>query len=212
MPRTTLSLLTAPSHAWFFMNRDRSIPLAALLLWSVTTTIACEPSLGPGGTSSGAWVELLTGDTTAEELADGQILPVERGSQGGVHIYGSLRAGGVERGSEEDYQALLSGDRPLVEFSLEAKYGVISNSNIVREFLYADETGDLLLIGRRVIFRHYSELPEDWQELDWAEVEARLEEEDLIFRVEITDSRGRFAQDSKTIRLQFPPRDLEAPG
>jgi len=168
--------------------------------------------LGPGGASGGAWVELLTGDATAEELADGQTLPVERGSQGGVHIYGSLRAGGVERGSEEDYQALLSGDRPLVEFILEAEYGVISNSNIVREFLYAGETGDLLLIGRRVIFRHYSELPEDWQELDWAEVEARLEEEDLIFRVEITDSRGRFAQDSKTIRLQFPPRDLEAPG
>ena len=43
-------------------------------------------------------------------------------------------------------------------------------------------------------------------------VEERLEEEELIFRVEITDSRGRFAQDSKTIRLEFPPRDLEAPG
>jgi len=129
-----------------------------------------------------------------------------------VHIYGSLRTGGIERGSEDEYQALLSGDRPLVEFSLEAEYGVISNSNIVREFLSTDESGDLLLIGRRVIFRHYSELPEDWQQLDWSEVEDRLEEEELIFRVEITDSRGRFAQDSKTIRLEFPPRDLEAPG
>ncbi len=194
------------------MNRKTSNITAALILLIWINSTACDPSLGPGGTTGGAWVELLTGEFAAEVLTDGQVLPVVRGSQGGVHIYGSLRTGGIERGSEDEYQSLLSGDRPLVEFSLEAEYGVISNSNIVREFLSADESGDLLLIGRRVIFRHYSELPEDWQQLDWSEVEERLEEEELIFRVEITDSRGRFAQDSKTIRLEFPPRDLEAPG
>ena len=194
------------------MNRKTSNITAALILLIWVNSTACDPSLGPGGTTGGAWVELLTGEFAAEVLTDGQVLPVVRGSQGGVHIYGSLRTGGIERGSEDEYQSLLSGDRPLVEFSLEAEYGVISNSNIVREFLSADESGDLLLIGRRVIFRHYSELPEDWQQLDWSEVEERLEEEELIFRVEITDSRGRFAQDSKTIRLEFPPRDLEAPG
>ncbi len=194
------------------MNRKTSNITAALILSIWINSTACDPSLGPGGTTGGAWVELLTGEFAAEVLTDGQVLPVVRGSQGGVHIYGSLRTGGIERGSEDEYQSLLSGDRPLVEFSLEAEYGVISNSNIVREFLSADESGDLLLIGRRVIFRHYSELPEDWQQRDWSEVEERLEEEELIFRVEITDSRGRFAQDSKTIRLEFPPRDLEAPG
>jgi len=194
------------------MNRKTSNLTTALLLSIWFSSTACDPSLGPGGATGGAWAELLTGEVAAEGLTDGQVLSVVRGSQGGVHIYGSLRTGGIERGSEDEYQALLSGDRPLVEFSLEAEYGVISNSNIVREFLSTDESGDLLLIGRRVIFRHYSELPEDWQQLDWSEVEDRLEEEELIFRVEITDSRGRFAQDSKTIRLEFPPRDLEAPG
>ena len=143
------------------MNRKTSNITAALILLIWINSTACDPSLGPGGTTGGAWVELLTGEFAAEVLTDGQVLPVVRGSQGGVHIYGSLRTGGIERGSEDEYQSLLSGDRPLVEFSLEAEYGVISNSNIVREFLSADESGDLLLIGRRVIFRHYSELPED---------------------------------------------------
>jgi hypothetical protein len=183
-------------------------------LYLVVTFLAfgCDPSLQGGGPATGAWVELLTGDIQAESLSDNQVLAVERGSQGGVHIYGSLRAGGIARGSEDEYEALLSGDRPLVEFILAAEYGVLSNSNVVREFLPLDDSGDLYLVGRRVIFRHYSELPEDWQELDWAEVEERLEEDELTFRVQITDSRGRFAEDSKTIRLDFPPRELSESG
>ena|GEM_PF-1528910 len=180
----------------------------ALSVVVISLALGCGPSLQGGGTATGAWVELLTGEVEAESLHDNQVVPVERGSQGGVHIYGSLRAGGIARGSEDTYQALLSGDRPLIEFSLEAEYGVLSNANVVREFLELDSSGDLYLTGRRVIFRHYSELPEDWQELDWAEVEQRLEEEELTFRVQVTDARGRFAEDSKNIRLDFPPREL----
>ena len=95
---------------------------------------------------------------------------------------------------------------------LEAPYGVLSNPNVVRAYLTEDEQRDLLLVGRRVIFRHYSELPEDWQELDWEEVELLMEQDDLTFSVTITDSRGRTAHDSKTVRVEFPPRDLEQPG
>jgi len=184
-------------------------------LWILALVVlfaGCDPSLGPSGVSGAAWVELFTGEQSMGPLEDGQVLMVERGSQGGVHIWGSLRAGGIERGSEDQYDALLSGDRPLVEFVLEAPYGVLSNPNVVREYLTANEQGDLLLVGRRVIFRHYSELPEDWQELDWEEVEQLMEQDDLTFSVTITDSRGRTAHDSKTVRVEFPPRDLEQPG
>ena len=173
--------------------------------------IGCDPSLGSEGQHAGAWVELLAGEDAAEPLNEGQTLPVVRGSQGGVHIYGSLRTRGVSRGSEDEYQALLSGDRPLVEFSLEGDDGVLSNPNAARDYLQAEADGDLLLIGRRVIFRQYSELPDDWQQLDWAEVEERLEQDELMFRVQITDSRGRFAQDSTAIYLDFPPRQSETP-
>jgi hypothetical protein len=172
----------------------------------------CDPSLGPSGNSGTAWVQLFTGEQTIEPLDDGQVLMVERGSQGGVHIWGSLRAGGISRGSEDEYEALLSGDRPLVAFALEASYGPLTGDNVVREYLQLDAQGDFTLVGRRVIFRHYSELPEDWQELDWEEVEQLMEQDDLTFRVTITDSRGRSAEDSKTVRVQFPPREQEQPG
>ncbi len=194
----------------------RSFPTTTALitwsLWAATGLGGCDPSLGPSGDSSSAWVELYTGEVALEPLEPGQTLMVERGSQGGVHLWGSLRAGGLSRGSEDEYEALLSGDRPLVEFTLEASYGLLSNDNLVRQYLQEDPAGGLILVGRRVIFRHYSELPEDWQQLDWEQVEQRIEQEDLTLRVTITDSRGRWAEDSRNIHVQFPPREQEQPG
>ena len=194
----------------------RSLPTTTALitwsLWAATGLGGCDPSLGPSGGSSSAWVELYTGELALEPLEQGQTLLVERGSQGGVHLWGSLRAGGLSRGSEDEYEALLSGDRPLVEFTLEAPYGLLSNDNLVRQYLQEDQEGGMILVGRRVIFRHYSELPEDWQQLDWEQVEQRIEQEDLTLRVTITDSRGRWAEDSRNIHVQFPPREQEQPG
>ena len=63
-----------------------------------------------------------------------------------------------------------------------------------------------------VILGWPDDLPEDWQDLDWEEVEQLMEQDDLTFRVTITDSRGRSAEDSKTVRVQFPPREQEQPG
>ncbi len=142
------------------------------------------------------------GDNQAIE--DGHVLLVERGSQGGVHIYGGLRTRGIYRGSEDDYQALLSGDRPLIEFSLENADGVLSSPNAMRDLLTIEDSGAMVLSGRRVVFRHYSELPDDWQSLDWQEIEGRLEQEEMIFSVLINDSRGRVLQDSATVRIDFP--------
>jgi len=190
----------------------RRLETGLWILALIVVFVGCDPSLGPSGVPSTAWVELFTGEQSVGPLEDGQVLMVERGSQGGVHIWGSLRTGGINRGSEDEYEALLAGDRPLVEFVLEASYGVLSNANVVREYLRQDEQGALVLVGRRVIFRHYSELPEDWQELDWEEVEQLMEEDDLTFSVTITDSNGRTAHDSKTVRVEFPPRQLEQPG
>ena len=112
---------------------------AMVLAWALC---GCDPSLGPSGGSGTAWIELFTGEQNIEALDEGQTLLVERGSQGGVHIWGSLRAGGIARGSQDEYQALLSGDRPLVEFVLESSSGVLSNPNTVREYLVEDDNGD----------------------------------------------------------------------
>lgn len=178
-------------------------------LFALLVLAGCDPSLqglrGPDHTGT-AWVDIAEGEHIFGDLQDGDVLEVERGSQGGMHIWGSLLAGGIARGSTTDIEALINGDRPMVDFFLEGLGGNLAEDNAMHELLDDMGDGSLRLVGRRVVFRHFADLPDNWQELDYAEVEAELEAQDLEFGVRIVDGDGREVVDSRTIRLLFPPR------
>jgi len=180
----------------------------SLVLWSFMLG-GCDPSLqGLNGLAENgtAWVDVAQGEHIFGDLQDGDVLEVERGSQGGMHIWGSLLTAGVKRGSTSDIEALINGDRPMIEFFLENEEGNLAEDNGMHEWLDDMGDGSLRLVGRRVVFRHFAELPENWQELDYAEVEAEIEAQDLQFGVRILDAAGQELVDSRSIRLLFPPR------
>jgi hypothetical protein len=153
------------------------------------------------------WVEVGTGADAFEPVEDGDVLAVERGSQGGQHVWAGVRAWGVDVGSESDYDAMLNQDRPLVGFELECPDGVLSFDNTWRRLLPPADDGTRLLVGRLVQFEHWVELPADWQELDWAEVEAELEDIDMTLRVTVEEAGGDLYVDERIVRLEFPTRD-----
>lgn len=174
----------------------------------------CAPSLDPWVPSDhvdGPWVELGTGDAQWLPIEDGDTLAVERGSQGGTHIYGALRSGGLDGGSVDDVAAWTAQDRPTITFSLSSDAGRLSVTEPLRRALVDDGSGALAFAGAVVQFQLWTELPEDWASVDWAAEELRLETEPLIFSVDVVDQGGKHAEDERTVYVDFPARP-GAPG
>ena len=185
------------------------LPLAALLLAACVEPLPVEPAaladLELAEVPSGPRVEVGGGREVFEELEVGHTLEVERGPQGGQHIWASLRAWGVDAGSDDDYEAMLNQDRPIVEFQLLGADGDYAFVNAFPRRLEPTDEGHELL-GRLVQFRHWVELPEDWEQIDWDEREAQLEQEELLLRVVLEEADGDVFVDECAVYLDFPPR------
>lgn len=91
--------------------------------------VACRSSAGEGaaGTADGeewrcsdhapsaAACDIGTGESAFQGLVDGDPLPVYRGVQGALHVFGSLRCTAVKPGNLDD---LADPDNPVVSFSV----------------------------------------------------------------------------------------------
>ncbi len=173
---------------------------------------ACVQPEAPAGEVEAAeaialpWVEVGGGRESFVELEVGHTLEVERGPQGGQHIWASLRGQGIDAGSDDDYEAMLNQDRPIVEFQLENSEGILSFVNSFPRRLEPTGEGSYELLGRLVQFRHWAEVPEDWDQIDWDEREGQLEEQEMVLRVVVEEADGDLLVDECPVRLDFPPR------
>ncbi len=163
------------------------------------------------GDDVASWIEVGAshgdGDAVFVPITDGAVLAVERGSQGGQHVWAALRARGLDPGSEDISEGLANDDLPWVEFQLESDEGVHSSDNLLRRPLdRTDGPEPYGLMDRQVQFRHWVSLPPDWADQDMGEVEAALEEVDFTLRVILEDACGDTLTDEVIVRLDFPPR------
>ena len=161
--------------------------------------VACGGPIDPDN----AWTEVGVGQTGFESIEDGQVMEVELGAQGGMHIWVSMRAWGIDPGPSSMWQGLSEGSLPLIGFTITGPAGVHTPEN-VRPYVPDRAEGEYELLENLVTFDHFPELPDNWQDLDFDEVEAELENTDLQLGVELTDVLGTVVQDSVTIRLDFP--------
>ena len=181
----------------------RRLPLVLLALPLFTAGCAddfCGDDLAP---------LLEVGDGTHGFLSidDGAVLQVERGSQGGQHIWAGLVASGLHPGSEDISEGLRNDDLPWIRFELESVEGVHSNENLQRRPLDRYDDGSFGLETRQVPFRHWPVLPDDWAEQDIGDREAFMESLDFVLRATVEDACDDTVTDEVTVRLAFPPRE-----
>ncbi len=151
--------------------------LPALLLCSCEVQPSCS-ALDPAE----AWLAVGAGYDAFAPLVDGDVMEVERGSQGGMHVMVAGQAGALHPGSASYEDGLRAGDLQRLGDRYE-------------------------LEGRTLQFRHFAELPDNWTELDYAEVEADMELQEYRLWLRLTDSCGTVVEDERTVRLDFPERD-----
>jgi hypothetical protein len=158
------------------------------------------------------WVTIGKGPLTGyETISEGEVLLVERGSQGAQHVWAALRAGGMHPGSEDVAEGLQLDNLPWIAFELESPEGLHNFDTRVR--LPLDRLDNNTLFGletRPVQFWQWVERPDDWETLNMTDLEESLEEVDFVLRVTIEDACGDSTSDEVGIRLDFPPRDEEA--
>ncbi len=165
------------------------------------------------GDATAPWVQVGKSVFAYEEIVPGEVLTVQRGSQGAQHVWAGLRARGLHPGSEDIEEGLANDDLPWVEFQLESDEGLHSFNTRIRLPLDRIEADRLFgLDGRPVQFWHWVERPDDWATLDMTELEEQLETEDFTLRVIIEDACGDTVSDEVAIRLDFPPREDAARG
>jgi hypothetical protein len=150
------------------------------------------------------WIEVGSGDGGFASLDDGDVLRVENGSQGGRHVWVALRADGIDPGSQSDADAMLLGDRPLVDLRLEGPDGVYSLDMSRHIALPAADGPGYELSEQLLPFRLYATLPEDWQNTDWEAVERELGAETFELTATLEDAEGVQLVDRRTVGLQFP--------
>ena len=179
--------------------------MTALSCWLLGGT-ACpvEPTC-EGVRPEDGRLELGQGREAMTSLGEGATLQVERGSQGGMHVWASLWAEGIAPGPDDLWAGLRDGNLPLVGFVLSSDLGVHTPDNERRSVLERSGSG-YEIVGSLVVFEHFPELPDNWTDLDYAEVEAEMEERDHQLLVSLQDACGTTLTDSRTVRLSFPPR------
>lgn len=186
------------------------------LLLGVLALVGCEEvttceTLEPDD----AWVEI--GEGTAADaftpIEPGVTLLVERGSQGGMHVWAALALGDLQPGSEDLWDGLRNGDLPTITLNLSGPHGRLTPDNERPQVLERGD-GEYLLLHQQLQFKHFEELPEDWQELDYGEVEEEMETQDHTLSVRVEDSCGTVVQEEILVRLDFPARggEEESPG
>ncbi|MCO4772908.1 MAG: hypothetical protein KDA24_22945, partial [Deltaproteobacteria bacterium] len=66
------------------------------------------------------WIEVGEGTVGFKPIEDGAVLGVERGSQGGQHVWVSLQGDGMHPGSRDVSEGLRNDDLPWISFELES--------------------------------------------------------------------------------------------
>jgi hypothetical protein len=137
-------------------------------------------------------------------IEDGDILPVERGSQGGQHIWLSIIGDGMHPGSQDVSEGLRKDDLPWISFEMHAPDGTYSNDNLLRQPLQEIADGGWGFLERRVSFRYWSVLPDDWTEIPREQREAELEAMDFVVSGTIEDACGDVITAHRIVGIAFP--------
>jgi hypothetical protein len=185
----------------------RTLTTLSLMLALTVLLGGCEEEGCEALDPDDAWALLGDGEAEAELLIveDGATFQVERGSQGGMHVWVAIAVGDIHPGPTDLWEGLRSGELPKFSIQLEGPHGVLTPENVRPQVLERGD-GEYLLLHQQIQFRHFELLPDNWQDLDYAEVEADMETQDHLLRVRIEDACGTIVEDELPIRLSFPER------
>ncbi len=95
-----------------------------------------------------AYLTIGTGSVFYEDVEDGADLGVENGPQGGFHVFGALRAGGLHPGTWEDFTDPYN---PTVSFSVTTDEGHMGGFDSLPRPLKVRSDGTLELVGEYVV-------------------------------------------------------------
>jgi hypothetical protein len=137
------------------------------------------------GDPAGVSVELGVGKGSWRPLADGALVELHLGPQGGQHMEASARISGLWPGERRD-----GTDDPRVSFHVESADGAVWSAALrpMRRPFVPCDAGGFELDGGSTIY-----LIEGAEALDRAEVEVR---------VEVEDTFGTAASDSRLVRVR----------
>ena len=177
----------------------KSLPLVLVLAAGMS---GC-PSGDPCADDVAGWIEVGDGFDAFESIEDGAVLAVEYGSQGGQHVWASIRGDGMHPGSRDVSEGLRKDNLPWISFELDGPDGMYSNDNELRQPLQEVE-GGWGFLERRISFRFWSTLPDDWDEIPREVRIAELEGMDFVLRGRVEDACGDVLEDERIVRLDFP--------
>jgi hypothetical protein len=95
-----------------------------------------------------SYLTIGTGSVFYEEIETGGDLGVENGPQGGFHVFGALRAGGLHPGTWEDFSDPYN---PIVSFSVTTDEGHMGGFDSLPRPLKVRSDGTLELVGEYVV-------------------------------------------------------------
>ncbi len=138
-------------------------------------------------------VTLGGGIDSFESITDGDDVFIVQGPQGGFHFFGSVRMQGIDPGDPED---LSDPSNPTTSFTVTvAGSRVDANaSNYTQGLDPAAASRTYEMVGRLVIL--------DIQQDD------ELADTEVVFRVQVTDTRGNSASDQRTLTAVPHPANL----
>ncbi|MCK6528693.1 hypothetical protein L6R50_14415 [Myxococcota bacterium] len=164
--------------------RPTLLPLAALL---PAVLAGCMDTDCGALAQEDASVEIGWGEDEFHPLADGDVVDLYAGSQGGHHVWGAARTAGIARGHPfYPYDE----HNPLVSFSLVAADGTVVAETYPDRFLFReDEDGRGWMSGARVIVYGPSGTEEGAPPLPYT------------FSVRVEDTCGRVVEDERVVDL-----------
>jgi len=176
--------------------------LPPLLLCACEAPLSCDLS-----DPAAAWLTLGDGTDGFVPIDDGDTLLVERGSQGGMHVIVAARTAAIHPGQPTYEDGLRAGDLPVVELGIDDAEGGQLNAEHRQPRVLQRRESDYELDARNLPFRHFAQLPDNWTELDYADVEADMEQAEFRLWMTLEDSCGTTVTAERTVRLDFPERN-----
>lgn len=169
------------------------VSLERLLAWALVCLVAAGCGTDTAPPDSDPEVTLGTGATGFESLVDGDDIFIIQGPQGGFHFLGSVQVRGLEPGDPED---LSDPDNPTSEFRVLAGGARVDlrAASYTQGLDPASSEHTYEMIGRLVIL----DITADDQ----------LADVEVVFEVEVRDSRGRSARDQRTLIAVPHPANL----